>query len=463
LTDQDTFERTLTIVVTEAEIDSAKEHAAHRLGQGVSIKGFRPGKAPRKLIEAAIGSEKLRREAIDDILPDRVNELLTEQELRPALTPRLAALRDVPAGVEADVTVTLWPELAELPDYRGRHFTVPDPVLTEDDVAQQIERMREQFAHLEPVERTAEQGDVLALDISADSEGRPLEPLTTRDLLYELGSGALVNDADHYLVGLSAGESVFFPSVVPEGFGELAGTNAEFSILVNEVKVKVLPEFTDEWVADVTEFDTVEELRDSLTVRMAGIKNRQVKELFRQLVLATLITEMSIDLPDALISAEMENIFHRFMHRLETEDVGLDDYLSLTEQDRESFLEDVAAQAVEALRTRLLLDRIGQEEGVELVPGELDRVVENLASASSDPERFRTGLSQGAPLLSLAGDILRQKALDAVVAAAVPVDSDGNRIVFESDEVEVDAVAEVVAIAESEVEAEVIPEVANED
>lgn len=424
------FERKVSFIVSESELEAAKTTTARRLSREVKIRGFRPGKAPRPIVEATVGSERLRSEAIDDLLPAKVGEALVDTGLTPAVNPRLEQVTDADGGgVAVDVLVTLWPTLETVPEHRERRIVVEPPTVTDEEVEAQLLRLREQYATLETVERPATTGDYVALDISAVHDGAHVPEARAEEILYEVGSGGLIEGVDDVLAGVAAGESVVFDGVLPQGFGEMAGLNVTFSVRVSEVREKVLPDLTDEWVDEASEFETVDELRDGLRRQMEILKRRDAAAAFRQKALDELVSEVDIELPDALVRAEMDEVLHEFGHRLDDSGITLDDYFRVTGIAGDVFVDDLRRQAETSLRTRLLLEAVAAREGIEVADEEIDAVVEAAVRTTDDPDAYRAAL--GSRRSSLAGDILRNKALDAVIRGAVPVDEEGNIVDLE--------------------------------
>jgi trigger factor len=430
------FERLVTVELTNAEIDAAKTGAARRLSRDLKIPGFRPGKAPRPVVEAAIGAGRLRTEAVEDLIPKKLSDVLSQENLNPAVTPSLEKIDDIDGGVAAEVLVTLWPALDAVPNYRHRRIEVTTSDIEEEEVEASLARMRQQFASLETADRAAGEGDFVSIDISATADDQTVEETTANELLYEVGSGLLVEGIDERLLGTAAGTELSFESTLPDGFGTRAGEPVKFHVKVNEVKSKVLPDLDDDWVGEVTEFDTVEELRAELAERLAVTKRRAVANEFREKALDTLVTEAPVELPDRLIRAEIDDLYHRFAHRLEESDITVSDYLGATGLSEQQFVDDLQAQAERSIRTRLVLDAVAREEGLEVSPEELAATIEALARSTEDPKAVYKAFESGSRALSLAGDILRNKALDAVVAKAQPVDSEGNPVKLEMAEEE---------------------------
>ena len=429
------FERVLTVTVPEADLEAAKNRAARKISREVKIKGFRPGKAPRRLVEAAVGAEHVRAEAIDDVLPEVVGKALEDAELEPAVTPAVEALRDVDGGVEVDVRVTLWPTLDEVPEYVGLEVSIEHPPLDESVVQEQIDRFREQFAELEEVERAGREGDFVTINITTTRDGLPLDEVSATDLLYEIGTESLIDGLDAQLHGRAAGAIEQFETTLPERFGELAGSAVTMQVLVKEVKEKKLPELTDDWVDETTEFDTVEDLRAELVGRMEDMRRSNARNLFQSRLVETLVDGMGLDLPEGLVNGEMEETFHRFSHQLSESGIEFADYLDLSGTTQEAFLDDLRQQATRSVSTDILLDAIASDAGLEVDPEEVAAVYQGLAAqAEEDAEALAERFSGTSQEKRIVNDILRRKALEAAVLAAVATDEDGNPIDLGFDE-----------------------------
>ena len=425
------FERTITVALDGAALETGKAQAARRLAREMEIKGFRPGKAPRKVVESMVGADTMRREAIDEVLPDAVQAALAEAGLQPAVTPRVVAVRDVEDGVEAEVRVTLWPEAPELPAYRGRRIVVDSPLVSEADVEAHVERLRLQFAELDDVEREGFDGDFALVDLRTRSGDAEVAAGSASDLLVEIGAGAFLEGLDEALRGRKAGDIVEFSTTLPKGMGEDGGKAVEARVLVKQVKARRLPELTDAWVDDVSEFATVAEMREALGTELRRVRLGAARAELEQRLLDQLRDEMDLRLPGDLVEAEADAVLHRFAHRLEARKVTIEQYLAATGQEADALVGDARAQAVLNLRTRLLLEAVAEAEGLEVTDEDLDGAIEALAAAAkSTPAEYRDALERGGRGKALAGDILRRRAIDRLLELAVAVDADGNEIEF---------------------------------
>ena len=424
------FERTLTVHIPDEDLEKAKDVAARKLSRHLKIKGFRPGKAPRPLVERMVGADKLRSEAIEEALPEVVAKAIEEAGLQPVTVPKVTDIRDVDSGVHVDVRIALWPEIEAVPDYEGREIVIEAPEVSDELVEAQIDALRNQFAELETVERPAGEGDFVLLDLTVLDGGTELEDASASDLLYEVGSGSFVAGLDELLAGTKAGDLVEGPGTLPAGFaGREAPTPVTLRVLVKEVRAKKLPELTDEFVADTTEFETVEELREAITSALRARAVAEARSLLADRAVEALAADLDLELPADLVDAEVEARVRGLLERLERDEIPFGLYLQLTNQDQDEFLASTRRQAVAALTSLVLLEGIAAVEGLEVSDAELRGAIEAMAeSAGLDADEVERALREGGRLESLTGDILRRKALERVVEAVVPVDAAGEPV-----------------------------------
>jgi trigger factor len=425
------FERMVTFTIPETDLEQAKSAVARRLSRDLKIPGFRPGRAPRKVVEAAVGVERLRSEAVDEVLPGRVDEILAAEGLEVAGRPALDALRDVDEGFEVDVKVALWPVLEEAPIYVGKEIECESPVVTDEEVDEQLTMMRDQFAEVDEVDRAAGTGDYVVLNLTGSRDGERVEELDADGLFYEVGSGMLIEGLDEHVEGASKGDIIEFEGELPGGFGEQAGEAVSFKVLVTEVREKTLPDLTDEWVDENTEFDTVEEFTTTLSRRLGQRKLDAVYDTYRRALLDAVGESVEIDVPMAIVRSEMDEMLHRFMHRLEEQNVSMEDYFEITGMDQQQLVADLEAQARSGVLLNLALDAIAEDAGAEVTDEELSGAIESLR-AMAGPESGDLRIEGTPQEKLLATDILRQKAMETLLASAVPVDPDGAPIDFKA-------------------------------
>ncbi len=438
VTETGPFERLVTFHLTDDQISAGKAETARKLSREMKLKGFRPGKAPLPVVEAAVGPARLRSEVIDDLVPPALSEILDAEDLRPAVTPQLEGLNDVDGGVEVEVMVTLWPSIV-LPAYKDRDVEVTSPTVTPEEREGQLRRMLEQFATVEEVDRPAASGDFVSVDVKASKDGEPIEGAIAADLLYEVGSGLLIEGIDERLEGVRPGTVLEFEAPLPEGFGDRAGEQVLFEVTINEVKERILPGLDDSWVDENTEFETVDELTAELEEQLGEAKLQAVSRQFAERALSTLVDEVDVDLPEGLVRSEMDDQLHRFVHRLEDSELTLDDYFAASGLTQEQFLDDLRQQAERAIRNQLVLEAVAEDAGIEITPEEVSSVIQSLAARSDDPVGYLQAFRQSGRELAVAGDILRNRALDAILSAANPVDEEGNPVELRLNVTEVEA------------------------
>jgi trigger factor len=267
------------------------------------------------------------------------------------------------------------------------------------------------------------------------------------------------------VVGSGAGTNIEFTGPLPAGFGARAGEVVDYTVAVNEVKERILPQLDDEWVGENTEFETVDELYAELRAGLTEAKLQAVSRQFADRALSTLVDQVEVDLPEALVRAEMDQHLHRFLHRLEDSEITLEDYLQASGIDQEALIDDLREQAQLSLRSQLLLEAIAEAEGIDVTEEDLSAALQALAARSEDPVRYLQAFRESGRELALASDILRNRAMDAIFSNAQPVDEEGNPVDLRLEEVEVEAEvveAEIVEADPQEVEA-VTAEVAEEE
>ncbi|MEA1902173.1 MAG: trigger factor [Actinomycetota bacterium] len=438
VTETGPFERTVRFHLEDHRINEAKKGAARKLANEVKIHGFRPGKAPLPVVEATVGADRVRQEAIDDLVAPVLTEVLDAEEIRPAVTPELESLDDVEGGVDVAVKVTLWPTI-ETPHYRDRRLEVTNPIVSDEDIDEQTKRMLEQFATVEEVDRPAAAGDYVSIDVEASKDGEPIEDTKAADLLYEVGSGLFIDGIDDVVIGASADGEVSFDAQLPDGFGDRAGEEATFSIKINEVKERILPDLDDEWVDENTEFDTVDELTSALRENLADAKLRAVSREYTEKALSTLRDQIEVEIPESIARTEMDSQVHNFLHRLEEAELTLDDYFQASGITQEDFIADIQAQADLSIRNRLVLEAVAEAEEIKVTEEDLSNALQSLAAQSDDPVAYLKSFRESGQELALASDILRNRALDAILANASPVDEDGNPVDLSLEVPEVEA------------------------
>lgn len=425
------FERTLTVQLENDELAAAKKRAAARISKNMKIKGFRPGKAPLQVVERHVGADYLHSEAVEEAIRNVVPEAIDEAGLEPVTIPTVSAVRDDNDNgtVEIDIVVTLWPVLDALPDFADIEIEVEGPVVSTDEIAQEIDAMREQFAELVDHEGELVDGDFALIDIAVEHEGANVESAGVKDLMYEVGSDSFIEGIDVLLIGADVGGIVTGGGTLPEGYSDKGGEDVTLSVTIKEGRKKVLPELTDEMVEEATELETAAELRDAIEKNIAARKVYTQRSIFQDKVVQQVLNEVDFDLPDALLNAEVEARVRNLTARLKESEISIEDYLRITGQDDATFIATIRSEAENALSTRVLLESVAAIERWEVSDKEL---VEHVAALLHIPEEEAENVAEGwkadGQVETLTNDILRGRALTSLVESASAVDSDGNPV-----------------------------------
>ena len=422
------FERRITLLLDSRRLDAAESRAARRLARDIHVNGFRRGKAPRRMVERVVGRERVRNDAIEDLLSDRLPGVWEGTGLAPAVSPVVDGIREVADGVEVDLLVSLWPTLATPPVYEGRTVELDAPEEIGDEaVGRYVDMYREQFAELETVERPCRAGDYVAIDLSSSHDGRPLEAPAATGFLYELGVEAAMEGLTEQLTGCEAGAVVEFEAPLRIAVGDLAeGTVIEVRVVVDEVREKLLPDLDDEWVSDFTDFDTVSELREQVFNDLDGQRLESLRSQLRGVLLSELAEEVELDIPHAVVDASAMRMFEDFRGRLDEQKSSVEEYLEATGQDIEAVFGQFRGRATAQIQVGALLDSVAEHTGIEVRDADILDAYQAVASRTDQSvESIAEEMAGSALENSVRGDILRTRALDTLMRAVVATDGDG--------------------------------------
>ncbi len=416
----------LHVAVTDEEFDQAIDSAFRKLARQVKIPGFRPGKAPRRILEARLGSDVAREQALQDALPGYYAEAVETRGLDTIAPPEIDITAGAESGpVEFDAVVEVRPTV-ELKDYDALRVEVPAPDVSDDAVEAQVDSLRERFADLEDSARPLQDGDFASIDIKGYVHDEVIDALSATDLLYEVGSGLVVDELDAELRGKRPGDILKFTAALPERFGERAGEEVAFQVLVKETKQKVLPDADDEWASEASEFDTIAELRDDIRKRLELFGRVQARAAVREKVLDAVADKVDIEVPDVLVREEMERRLHDFMHRLEHQGLTIPQYLEATGQAQETFIAGLRDGSTRAVKADLALRAVVAREGIEASDDEVDAEITTIAGQMGQkPDKVRRDLDRRGALEALRSEITRGKALQFLIDHATAVDEEG--------------------------------------
>jgi len=397
----------LVVEVDEVDMDKALDAAAATLAQQVNVKGFRKGKVPKQVLIANIGGVAvLRSEAIRESLPDFYARAISETKVDPIGQPDVTITSGEDDGVlvfEADVEVR--PEVS-LSGYDALRVTIPSPVVGDDEIEAQINRFRETDAVLEDVDRPIVNGDLVNMDIRAEQPGSQSEPLEMSDFMYTVGSGSIAPEVDDLILGLRSGEEL----VVTANAG--TGQNVVYTMQLKQVKERILPELTDEWVEENTDWPTVDEMRDAVLTQMSKMKVVEAQMSQRDAMLVAL-GDLVVDdvVPDVLVDAEANDRMHDLGHRLAQQQMNLEQFLQATGQTPDQLLAAVRTDAQRAVKIDLALRALVKAEGLEATDQEIeDELVKTAEAMSLSPETLRQNLYDTGRTISFEAEVAKIKA-----------------------------------------------------
>ena len=418
----------ITVEVPVEEFERQLEHAGRDISRKVRIPGFRKGKVPLPVLRQHVGIEAIQEEAVRHALPEYLAKAVVAEEIEMIGRPRV---EDVSGGLDEpfriEAVVETRPEI-EIPDLAGIEVTLDTtPEATDEDVSREVDALRDRFAELDVVTRPAHEGDYCLVNIEGHVHAEKIESLTRTDYLYEVGSDSLVPKLDSELAGARAGDILKFNVEIPEGAPERAGEEVAFSVLVKEVKEKVLPEADDDWAQEASEFDTLAELREEIGRRVTAVKRYGARLQAQGKALTALRDHTGLKAPETLVEDELTHRRDEFLGRLRRQGVTAEAYLEATGDTEEAVIERLRAEATSAVEGSLLLRALAEHLGVEATEEEVEQEIEGAARRSGEePAALRKRLVKNGSVGSVAGGIVRAKALAELVDRVKVTDPDGN-------------------------------------
>jgi trigger factor len=408
--------------VPAEQVDKDLTTTYKAIAREVKIPGFRPGKAPKPIIDAQVGRDVVLEEFVHQSVPSYFREAVSDEDLAPIGDPEVDVEQLEPGKAFIfTATVEIRPRLAlTKDDYEHVKVEKPSTEPTGDDIDGYVERLQRQFSELEPVERPAIEADLLTVNQTVTRDGEPLDELTRDEYLYSVGSAEFGEAMDKELLGTKPGTIVEFDEELPaDRFGEELGGPAHFRVLVKDVKALRLPEANDAFAQTASEFDTLAELRDDLRDKLRDVKEREAEGIVRDRVLDALVDTVDVDLPDSLIEDETAHRIRHAEQQAQRYGLQLDQMLELQGWDRGRLEQDSRDHALRAIKADLVLESVARSEELEVSAEELGEQIGQMAQAyDRDPKELAKQLDRSGQVVTLAGDIIRSKALDILIERA---------------------------------------------
>ncbi len=402
------------------------ERAARELGREMRVPGFRKGKVPAELVLQRVGRDAVLEQALRDSLPEWYERALLDAGITPVGDPKLnvQSLPEAGQELEFSIEVGVRPR-AELGEYRGLEVGRGDGEVPDDAVEAELDRLREGFASLSPVDRPAAPGDLVLIDYSGTADGEPFEGSEATDLMVELGAQSLLPEFDEALEGASAGDEITVDVRFPDDHRpeHLAGREGRFEVTVKEVREKELPELDDDFAQEASEFENIADLRDEIRRRIAEAADRRAEDEFREAAVDAAAAQARLELPKELVHARAHEMWERVERSLRARGIDPQRYAQMQGKTREQLVTDLESDAERALRREATLEAVAEAEGIEVSDDEL---LEALGPGDDDnpPERLLERLRATGRDALLRSELRLRKAADAIVDSAKPIPLD---------------------------------------
>lgn len=417
----------INVEVPFAELEPDFQRAYKELAKQVRLPGFRPGKAPAKLLEARIGREAMLDQIVNDALPSRYGQAVAESDVQPLGRPNIEVTKkeygqDLQFTAEVDIRPKISP-----PDLSALTVSVDPIEIGEDDVDAELQSLRTRFGTLTAVDRPVAVGDVVSIDLSATVDGEDIPNAAAEGLSHEVGSGRLIAGLDDAVVGLSADESRVFTAKLAAG--EHAGQEAQVTVTVRSVKERELPEPDDEFAQLASEFDSIDELRASLSDQVRQAKRAQQAEQIRNATIDALLEQVDVPLPESYVQAQFDSVLHSALSGLNHDEARLNELLVEQGSSRAAFDAEARTASEKDVKRQLLLDALADELQVQVGQDDLtERLVTTSRQYGIEPQQLFGYLQERNQLPTMFADVRRELAIRAAVEAATVTDSDGNTI-----------------------------------
>jgi trigger factor len=413
--------------VAAEDVQRAANRTARAMARELRLPGFRKGKAPPNLVIQRMGFPAVLSEAIRDALPEWYESALLDAGVTPIGDPDIDMV-DTPENEGEPLTfkfeVGVRP-VAKLGDYKGLEVGKEEKEVDEEVIDTEVDRIREGFARLEPVERAAADGDSVLMDFEGFVDDQPFQGGKADDYLLALGSGQLIDNFEDQLVGASPGDEVEVEVTFPDEYQEpaLAGKDAVFKVKVKEVREKILPDLDDDFASDASEFDTLEELRGDIREKVGGALNSRAEEDFRIAAVDAAVDQATVEVPDAIVTARATERWERMERQLAQQGMDPNVFLQMQGKTREELIEESKPDAEKELKREAVVTAIALAEEIEIADEEMVEALAHTAEHErTTPEKLLERLRDNGRDAMIRDDLMAQKAIALVAESAQPID-----------------------------------------
>jgi trigger factor len=412
--------------VPSEEIESRVQRTAAQLGRELRIPGFRKGKVPGPMVIQRIGREAVVEQAVRDSLPEWYEEAIVRSGLSTVGDPKLD-MSDLPSAGEPlsfSIEVGVTPR-AELGRYRELEVGKREPDVPDEAIQAEVDRLRESFARLDSVDRPAQEGDHVVVDFEGRVDGEPFRGGEARDYMLELGGGRLVEGFEEQLVGARAGDRRDVEIQFPADYQaeELKGRQAVFDVQVKDVKRKELPELDDDFAAEASEFDTLEELRADIAHKLEHAQEHAIEDEFREAAVDAAVAEADLSIPEELVSARAAEMWERTERVLRAQGIDPDSYVKASGRTREQMIEEAKDDARRTLARESVLEAVAQAEQID-VSGEdlLEAIARTAERENTTPEKLLERLEENGRDVPIRHELRLRRAVDVIADSATPIE-----------------------------------------
>lgn len=377
---------TIKIEVSAEDFNKAVNKSYNKNKGRFTVPGFRKGKAPRKIIETQYGANVFYEDAIDFAFPEAYNKAIEEHDLFPVSRPSMESLDTIDAqeGLVMTISVAIKPEV-ELGEYKGAEIESLDYEVTDEDINAELEKIQNQNARLISVEEgtAAKEQDTVVIDFEGFVDEVAFEGGKGENYSLVLGSKQFIPGFEEQLIGAKAGEEVDVKVTFPEEYhaADLAGKEAIFKVKVNEIKTKELPEIDDEFVKDISEFDTLDEYKQDLKVKLQETKTNELKEEARSKVVKFAVDNATVEIPKPMVDEEIDKTMENFAYRMQMQGISMEDYFRYTNSSEEAFRESARGDVENQIKTDLVLTKITETENIQATEEEIAEAIEEYAKS----------------------------------------------------------------------------------
>ena len=370
----------MVIEVSADELDAAVTKAFLKNRKNIAVPGFRKGKAPRKIIEKMYGLI-FHNDALEEIMPEVFRFALEENEHDIVGYPKVSDIdiKDDNAGADITITASLRPEI-KIGEYKGLKAQKPNVEVSDSEVDNELDGMRTRNARIEKVDRPAQSGDVTIIDFEGFVDGEKFDGGTSENYELELGSNRFIPGFEDQVIGMSVGEVKDIDLVFPEEYVEhLAGKPVVFKVTLNEVKEKILPELDDEFAKDVSEFDTLDEYKQSIKDQIQTARQEDIDKTFESLLMEQLVESMEADVPESMIDAQFDKQMDNMTHQMTQYGMQPAQYMQMMGLTPESFKERMRQSSEQQVKVSLALGKVAELEGIEISDEQIDAEYEDVS------------------------------------------------------------------------------------